>query len=102
MRRGSCSRPQRPHSSLVMFILLSDYSLLRAVSLTCILLPNMGLDVNGVKFLLLALREGVSFASTATLGRQELLLDGVTLAELLTRFSQPTSRKEIEQLNTKW
>jgi hypothetical protein len=43
----------------------------------------MGFDVQGIKFLLAARRDGVSFARTAMIGRQELFIDPTTLNRLL-------------------
>ncbi len=46
----------------------------------------MGLDVNGINFLLHARRQGVSFRSTATIGRQQLLLGETDLKKCLRQF----------------
>ena len=46
----------------------------------------MGLDSNGTKFLLYAKKHGVSFAKTAMVGRQKLILDQKRLGENLNRF----------------
>jgi hypothetical protein len=58
----------------------------------------MGLDVNGVKFLLFARKEGVSFETTATLGRQELLLKETALADLLERFGEDLTRIDLDEI----
>ncbi|MEO7659704.1 MAG: hypothetical protein ABIV48_08815 [Pyrinomonadaceae bacterium] len=46
----------------------------------------MGLDVNGINFLLHAQRQGVSFVTTATIGRQMLLLSRTELKKWLRQF----------------
>ncbi|MBX3291372.1 MAG: hypothetical protein KF881_00610 [Acidobacteria bacterium] len=49
---------------------------------------RMALDVNGVRFLLLAEKLGVSFGRTAMIGRQELSVDAGGLASELRRFGR--------------
>ena len=46
----------------------------------------MGLDINGTKFLLFAKKHGVSFAETAMIGRQSMLIDAETLGRNLRLF----------------
>ena len=46
----------------------------------------MGLDINGTKFLLYAKKHGVSFAETAMIGRQSMLIDAETLGRNLRLF----------------
>ena len=58
----------------------------------------MGLDVNGTKFLLYARRQGVSFAKTAMIGRQEMLVSVADLQTNLSRFGIETTTKDIEKL----
>ena len=58
----------------------------------------MGLDLQGVRFLLYARRQGVSFARTAMLGRQELHLDVAWLHHLLGRSGDRCSRQEAAAL----
>ena len=56
----------------------------------------MGLDVNGTKFLLYARQQGVSFAETAMIGRQSLLLDTKSLQNNLNYFGfQTAAAREI-------
>ncbi len=43
----------------------------------------MGFDVQGSRFLLAAKRRGARFQRTATIGRQELILDAITLQRIL-------------------
>jgi hypothetical protein len=60
----------------------------------------MGLDVQGIKFLLAARRSGVRFDSTAMIGRQELFIDPVTLHRLLRRSGLANGPIETERLLT--
>jgi hypothetical protein len=60
----------------------------------------MGLDVQGIKFLLAARRSGVRFDRTAMIGRQELFIDPVTLHRLLRRSGLADSPAETERLLT--
>ncbi len=60
----------------------------------------MGLDSNGTKFLFYAKNHGVSFAQTATVGRQKLILDEKRLRENLHRFGHNFSTAEIKNLMT--
>lgn len=48
----------------------------------------MGLDINGIKFLLYARQSGVSFAETATIGRQSMLIDEDALAGVLAKAGE--------------
>ena len=58
----------------------------------------MGFDIQGTKFLLSAQRRGVSFAQTATLGRQELFVDGRYLPKIFRRFGVPDSTAQSSRL----
>jgi len=60
----------------------------------------MGLDVQGIKFLLAARRSGVRFDRTAMIGRQELFIDPVTLHRLLRRSGLANGPIETERLLT--
>ncbi len=60
----------------------------------------MGLDVQGIKFLLAARRGGVRFDRTAMIGRQELFIDPVALHRLLHRSALPATAAETERLLT--
>lgn len=48
----------------------------------------MGLDINGVNFLLHSQRHGVSFAQTATIGRQSMLIGATEFAELMRKAGE--------------
>ncbi len=48
----------------------------------------MGLDINGVKFLLHSLRHGVSFAQTAMIGRQTMLIDAPEFTEFMRKAGE--------------
>lgn len=58
----------------------------------------MGFDINGTRFLLYARAQGVSFAKTAMIGRQELHLDAQWLRKLLRDFGYTVSIDEAERL----
>jgi hypothetical protein len=58
----------------------------------------MGFDVQGVKFLIGAHRSGVSFGTTATLGRQELFISGSQLRKIMRGFGMPISDVEARRL----
>jgi len=58
----------------------------------------MGLEVNGIRFLLYAKKHGVSFAQTAMLGRQGLHLDPVSLKAALCEFGLFPENAEVERL----
>ena len=58
----------------------------------------MGLDSNGTKFLLFALRNGVSFSKTAMIGRQELQLTAANLRANLKSFGFGLTAGETEKL----
>lgn len=58
----------------------------------------MGLDQNGIKLLLYARRKGVSFRETATIGRQSLLVDAVTLGRIFGSFGEETDHKELTSI----
>ena len=60
----------------------------------------MGLDINGTKFLLFARQLGVSFAETAMIGRQEMLISPKNLRSNLKAFGLDTSADETEKLLT--
>jgi hypothetical protein len=60
----------------------------------------MGFDVQGIKFLLAAHRNGVRFDRTAMIGRQELFIDSVTLQRLLRSSNLAGSPMETERLLT--
>lgn len=60
----------------------------------------MGLDINGTKFLLYAKSLGVSFARTAMIGRQGLLLNPDSLQKNLRDFGYSLTLPEVEQLFT--
>jgi hypothetical protein len=56
----------------------------------------MGLDSNGVKFLLYAKSLGINFSETATIGRQYLYIDPRELKEILSRFNYHLDDKYLE------
>jgi hypothetical protein len=56
----------------------------------------MGLDSNGVKFLLYAKSLGVNFSETATIGRQYLYIDPTELQEILSRFNYQIDDRYLE------
>ncbi len=58
----------------------------------------MGLDNDGVRFLLHAHNLGVSFAETAMVGRQFLLTDAKTLTQNLRRFGFDATEKEAARM----
>lgn len=58
----------------------------------------MGLDANGVRFVLFARSEGVDFARTATLGRQQLFVDAATLHRHLAAFGLSRRRDDAEAI----
>jgi len=60
----------------------------------------MGLDLNGVKFLLHARRMGVSFERTATIGRQTLLITPKNLSSVLRRFGVACDSEMAERILT--
>ena len=55
----------------------------------------MGLDANGTKFLLYARDRGVSFAETAMVGRQDLLVSSEILNERLAAFGLNTNAERL-------
>jgi hypothetical protein len=58
----------------------------------------MGFDLQGIKFLLAAQRSGVSFARTATLGRQEMFINQRHLRRVLRGFSVPDSEASARRI----
>ena len=60
----------------------------------------MGLDINGTKFLLYARARGVSFAETAMIGRQELLVDRRDLETNLRQVGLDITSEQIEKMFT--
>jgi hypothetical protein len=60
----------------------------------------MGLDANGVKFLLYAKSLGVDFSETATIGRQYLYIDPTELKEILSRFNYQVDDQYLELIFT--
>jgi hypothetical protein len=54
----------------------------------------MGIDAAGAQFLLAAKRAGVSFARTATIGKQTLFLTGPGLEPLVRAFGLPRNAEE--------
>ena len=58
----------------------------------------MGLDAHGTKFLLYARKCGVSFAETAMLGRQTMLIDADLLRRNLAEFGFNPSKEETVKL----
>lgn len=60
----------------------------------------MGLDINGAKFLLYARGQGVSFAKTAMIGRQQMLLSPDDLQITLNRFGIEATKAETEKMTT--
>lgn len=60
----------------------------------------MGLDINGTKFLLYAQKLGVSYAETAMIGRQEMLITPAILTANLKAFGYDVSNAETEKLLT--
>lgn len=60
----------------------------------------MGLDSNGIKFLLYAKSLGVDFSETATIGRQYLYTDPSRLKEILSRFNYQADDKHIDSIFT--
>lgn len=58
----------------------------------------MGLDLNGLKFLLYARRLGVSFERTATIGRQTMLLNARGIARLLQTFGYDVGPDETRKM----
>lgn len=58
----------------------------------------MGLDRNGIKFLLYARRKGVSFARTALIGRQRLLLGAKDIFKVMTEAGQSVTPPEADFL----
>ena len=60
----------------------------------------MGFDVQGTKFLLGAHRSGVSFAKTATIGRQEFFIPPSYLARVLSEFGISDSEGEAARMLT--
>ena len=55
----------------------------------------MGLDINGTKFLLYARKHGVSFETTAMIGRQSMLLDTSTLERNLRLFGNNADASKL-------
>lgn len=60
----------------------------------------MGFDVQAVRFLLSAHRSGVSFANTATMGRQELFIDPFLLQRILRSFGMARNDAEVRRILT--
>ncbi len=58
----------------------------------------MGLDRNGLKFILYARRKGVSFRRTALIGRQRLLLGAKDLFQIMTEAGETISLSEAASL----
>jgi hypothetical protein len=58
----------------------------------------VGLDANGVRFLLFAKGDGVDFTRTATLGRQQLFLDAPAFQQYLVAFGASTAKDHAEAL----
>lgn len=58
----------------------------------------MGLDINATRFLLYARTQGVSFAKTAMLGRQELHVDAPWLKKLLTDYGYAVTNEDVDHL----
>ena len=58
----------------------------------------MGLDANGIKFLLYASSLGVDFAKTATIGRQYLYIEPSRLKEILSSFNYQVEDKHIDSI----
>jgi hypothetical protein len=58
----------------------------------------VGLDVNGTRFLLYAKTQGVCFAKTAMIGRQQLNLDAKSLRNNLTDFGYFLKEDEVRRL----
>ncbi len=60
----------------------------------------MGFDVQGLRFLLSAHRNGVNFAKTATIGRQQLFIDPASLQRLLQSFGLARNSQDVKHLVT--
>lgn len=60
----------------------------------------MGFDVQGVRFLLWAHRNGAQFGRTALIGRQELFIDPGSLAQILKCYDIQQNEAEIRGLLT--
>lgn len=58
----------------------------------------MGLDVNGTKFLLFALQNGVSFHDAATVGRQSLNLNAAELYRNFQLAGDPIPESTVEKI----
>lgn len=58
----------------------------------------MGLDVNGIKFLMLAKENGVNFEKMAIIGRQELHIDFHSLKNIFELFNINKTNTEINSL----
>jgi hypothetical protein len=58
----------------------------------------MGLDQNGVQFLLYARGLGVDFAHSAMIGRQSLYLNASQLAGSFAKFGSPLNRPTLDRL----
>ncbi len=58
----------------------------------------MGLDTNGIKFVLYAQKQGVDFSRTAMIGRQHLILDAEALQSSLGKFGVQKTKAEAEQI----
>ncbi len=56
----------------------------------------MGLDSNGVKFLLYAKSLGINFSETATIGRQYLYIEPSELQEILSKFNHHIDNEYLE------
>jgi hypothetical protein len=60
----------------------------------------MGLDYNGVKFILYAKSLGIDFAETATIGRQYLYLDPSEFQQILSNFNYHIDSEHLELIFT--
>ena len=58
----------------------------------------MGLDINGVRFLLFAKAQGADFSRTAMIGRQELHLTVADLKSSLVNFEHPFDEEAIDSI----
>ncbi|MBX3244152.1 MAG: hypothetical protein KF685_06815 [Acidobacteria bacterium] len=57
----------------------------------------MGLDINGTKFLLYSRNRGVSFAETATVGRQSMLIGEDALAGVLAKAGEKDAASKASE-----
>jgi hypothetical protein len=58
----------------------------------------MGLDSNGIKFMLYAKSLGVNFSQIATIGRQYLYIKPTDFKEILVRFGYQSKDEDIEKI----